>query len=206
MQPVDDRPLTRNEREDLLKVARLRERVAKSEAKRRASELLADFEQQMARQYSFDENEIWAAAYQQADQVVAGANETIRNECAKLGIPPQFAPRIGSYWSSRGENIVGARRAELRKVARSRIEEILKSALERIERGLLEFQTSVLAIGMSGPANALLSAMPDVSDLMPKLVLQDGKLIGSPEVEHRFAGTATTAALSYAGEGAHAGR
>jgi hypothetical protein len=95
--------------------------------------LLAGFDSQMAREHSFG-SQVWAEPYHRADHVVADANEAIRNECAKLGNPPQFARRIGSSWARCGENIVRERRADLRPLARASADEILKSAPERIER------------------------------------------------------------------------
>ena len=54
--------LTRAEREDLLRLARMRERVAKSGLAQRSAQLLAEFEQQMASEYSYDQDTVWNAA------------------------------------------------------------------------------------------------------------------------------------------------
>ena len=51
--------MTSAERSDLLKIVRQRERVAKSGAARRAAELVADFEQQLATEYSWADDEVW---------------------------------------------------------------------------------------------------------------------------------------------------
>ena len=46
--------MTRTDRDTLIKIARQRERVAKSEAKERSAHLMADFETQMDRHYRLD--------------------------------------------------------------------------------------------------------------------------------------------------------
>ena len=42
--------------------------MLKSAAKQRSAELLADFENQMGSEYSFDEDEVWAKAYEAAER------------------------------------------------------------------------------------------------------------------------------------------
>jgi hypothetical protein len=86
-----DRSLSNNERERLLRAARLRDKVAKTAAAERSAVLLADFEQQLASVYSFDQSEIWAQAYQAAKKAIDTASRAV----AGLGIPKRFAPDIG---------------------------------------------------------------------------------------------------------------
>jgi hypothetical protein len=103
--------LSNAERERLLKVARLREKVAKSAASARSLELMADFEQQLASNYSFDQDEIWAKAAQAAKAAVEAADGAIAEECERLGIPARFSPfdRVSVVRSGR-ECIQGAPR------------------------------------------------------------------------------------------------
>ena len=54
--------MTKSEREDLQRLVRQREKVLKSAARQRSAEMLADFENQMGQEYSFDQDEVWAAA------------------------------------------------------------------------------------------------------------------------------------------------
>jgi hypothetical protein len=165
---------TRAEREDILRIARQREKVAKSEARRRSSELKADFENKLASHFSFDQSPVWAAAMCQADLVVKEMDERIAAECEKLGIPRQFRPRISVVWYSRGENASRTRRLELRTVADSRIAALEKRAFEEIERQNLNFQTKVLCLGLTSPeAQGLLAEMPTAEQLMPPLNLQE---------------------------------
>jgi arginyl-tRNA synthetase len=54
--------ISRSEREDLQCSVRQREKVLKSAAKQRSAELVADFENQMGQEYSFDQDEVWEKA------------------------------------------------------------------------------------------------------------------------------------------------
>src|SRR6267142_1741494 len=55
---VTAKPMTKSERDDLARLIRNREKVMKSAARERSAELLAEFEQQMASIYSYDQDEI----------------------------------------------------------------------------------------------------------------------------------------------------
>jgi hypothetical protein len=154
-------PISRAERQDLLKIARLRQKVAISETGQREAELRADFEQQLASIYSFDNNETWAAAAKAAQAAAARADSEIKAECQKLGIPARFAPGMSCLWYGRGENASAQRRVELRKVATTRIAAIAARARAEIERASAAIQSELLTIGMSDEARALLDKMPN---------------------------------------------
>jgi hypothetical protein len=113
--------MTKGEREDLQRLIRQREKVLKSAAKQRSNELLADFENQLGAIYSFDSDATWAEAAKIARQELDRANAKIAARAATLGIPKDFAPSLGSYWNDRGANALKERRAELRRMATTRI-------------------------------------------------------------------------------------
>src|SRR5262249_48040421 len=152
--------LTKAERADLLRVARLRVRVARSAIDQRGAELLADFERQLASIYHFDHDDTWRAAYQKAEEVVQEARSKIADRCAELGIPKEFAPGLSMGWYERGQNASRERHVELRKVATTRIEAKKREAYAQIERHSAEIQTELLAIGVSADARRLLDTMP----------------------------------------------
>ena len=74
--------ITRAEREDIPRIARGRERLAKAAAKQRSAELQADVDAKLAAQCSFDQRVTWRSAYAAA----AEADEKIANECQRLGM------------------------------------------------------------------------------------------------------------------------
>jgi hypothetical protein len=165
--------LTKAEQADLLKVIRGRERVAKFAAAQRAAELRTDFEAQISKIYSFDDNDIWKAAMAAATQATEEAKAKVDLECERLGIPKEFRPEIGQpMWYRRGENASAERRAELRKLAYAQIEEAEKRAKVQIERISVEAQTQVLQTGLSAPAKQFLEMLPSVETLMPTLQLE----------------------------------
>ena len=65
--------MTRAEIDALQRLIRQREKVLKSAAAQRSAELVADFENQMGSQYSFDQDEVWAKAAEAADREVKKA-------------------------------------------------------------------------------------------------------------------------------------
>lgn len=163
-------PMTKGEREDLQRLIWQREKVLKSAAKQRSSELFSDFENQLGSIYSFDDDAVWAEAERTANQEVEKANAKIAARAAELGIPKDFAPSVGSVWIERGANMVKARRNELRRMAETRIAAIETKAIVEIELGCLEAQTAIAASGLtSEAARAFLTNLPSVESLMPAL-------------------------------------
>jgi hypothetical protein len=176
--------MTRAEREDILRVARAREKVAKTEAKRRSAVLLSDVEDKLSAVFHYDENAVWARAHALADAAVKQAQKQVVEECQKLGIPARFAPSLHLDWYGRGENMSRTRRAEVREAAKARIAAIERDALASIEAASVRFQTEVLAGGMTDQARALLAAMPTPEALMPPLGAADiAKLGGFSQAE-----------------------
>jgi hypothetical protein len=165
-------PMTKAEVLGLQSLIRQREKVLKSAAAQRSAELMADFEQQLASEYSWDQDEIWKQAADAAARAIDEAKATITARCLELGIPAKFAPGIGMYSSSRGENALKERRTELRAVAKTRIAAIEKETCLKIELHSVELQTQILAQGLtSEAARSFLESMPAVETLMPTLEL-----------------------------------
>jgi hypothetical protein len=166
--------MTSRERGELAKLIRHQERVLKSTAKQRSAELLAEFEQQIAAKYSFDDDDTWREAYAAAEAEIKRANERVAKRCRELGIPKAFAPSIDVHWYERGENMVNARRVELRKVAVTRIAALERTAITKIETMALEAHTEVIKDGIeTQAARAFLDAMPPLDTLMPPLSMRE---------------------------------
>jgi hypothetical protein len=163
--------MSKGEREDLQRLVRQRERVLKSAAKQRSSELLADFENQMGQQYAFDQDEVWEQATKAADREIKKANVQIAARCRELGIPDQFAPTLDAVWHLRGhDNSVAQRRAELRTMAKTRIEAIERKALTEIEMSSLKAQEEIALAGLTSvDARRFIEEPPSTETLMPRL-------------------------------------
>jgi hypothetical protein len=179
--------MTRTERQDLLQICRQRERVAKAEAAAVAARHKADFEAQLARIYSFDEDEVWKAAHQAVKEAYAEAHKIVAARCDQLRIPHWAQPEEGQpHWWGRGENAVRERRVELTKVAHAKIDQLLKEARHIIEARSVEAQTHLLADGLtSDDAKAFLETIPTPEQLMPVPTVDEVSRLLAPPGEDR---------------------
>lgn len=162
--------MTKAERDDLVRLIKQREKVAKTAAEQRSAAMLAEFERQVSALHTFDTDEVWTAAAQAASEAAKKCNEQIAARANELGIPEEFRPRLTYSWARRGENEYQARRQELRRVAKAEIETIEKLARVQIEAQSVEAQTQVIANGLvSDAAIAFLEKLPAIESLMPPL-------------------------------------
>lgn len=171
---MTENSMTKQEREDLQRLIRQREKVMKSAARLRSTELIADFESQIAAQYRFDDDAVWAAAMKSAEIDIAKAQKIVELRYQELGIPKQYAPGLQMFWYGRGENASKARREELRKVAKAQIESIEQKAIVAIEQASVEAQTQIAIAGLtSEAARAFITSLPSVESLMPALSFKE---------------------------------
>ena len=176
--------MTRGERTDLAQLIRRREKLYKAEAKQRALELVADFEKQLDHQFSYDDDVKWKAAYTKAEEVVKEAQDVIKQQCSKLGIPPEFAPSLHLGWSTQGQNASKERRTELRRLAKTQIDAMEAGAKTLIEQASVDQQTVLVSDGLtSKAAHAFLEQMPIAQNLMPALDFQRIKALMGPDEE-----------------------
>src|SRR5262245_2130391 len=117
--------MSRAERTELAQIVRINARVAKDAISARAADLLADFEQQLATRYRIDDP-FWQDATAEAQAAVRAADEHIVRLFHEGGKPEAFRPGISLSWWDRGENAMAARRAELRKLATTRLDAMAK--------------------------------------------------------------------------------
>jgi hypothetical protein len=178
IRPIADRQadpitpaMTKGEREDLQRLVRQREKVLKSAAKQRSSELLADFENQMGQEYSFDQDAVWEQAKKAADREVQKAQKVVAARCRELGIPDRFAPSLSLRWYGRGyDNSIERRKHELRTIARTRIGAIEQKAITEIEMSCLNAQEQIALAGLtSDAARSFIDKLPGIETLMPGL-------------------------------------
>ena len=166
--------MTKHEREDLQRLVRQREKVLKSAAKQRSAELIADFENQMGQEFSFDQDEVWERATKIAQAALAKANEQIAARCHEIGIPKRFAPGLDLSWYGRHENATKQRRDELRKMAETRIVAIERKAVTKIELSRLAAQEQIALSGLTTEAaRQFVEALPKIEALMPRLTFAD---------------------------------
>lgn len=170
MKDEPPRKLSRNETHDLSMIIKDRSKVLRAHAEEQAAACMADFERQMATVYTFDQDEVWQKATREAQRVVQESQDTIAKRCKQLGIPSAFAPSISASWQGRGENMLAARRAELRRVAQTSIAAMTKAAITKIEKQALDLRTQVVGMGLLSPdAKMFLESLAPVQELMRAL-------------------------------------
>jgi hypothetical protein len=168
---VSNGPISKSERNELAKIVKARARVAKAKIEERSAQLLADFELQLDRKYSFDEDAVWKEATLAAEKAVREAQGRITERCRELGIPARFAPCLGKpSWYDRGENAVKQRRSELRRIAVVQIAAEEKKAKAAIEQASVEMQSDLVSRGLvSDEAKEFFARMPNPEALMPPI-------------------------------------
>lgn len=182
------RQMTKPEREALAKLIRQRERLAKTTAAERSAALMADFEQQADRVYSYNEDRVWRDALLTAKDAVAKAQDIIADRCQELGIPAPFAPTVSVGWHQQ-RAAIGAERAKMRQIAKRRIEQIEASARTAIERASVAAQESLLVGALTTEAARLFAeSLPVVEELMPALDMAQlqQSLIEERKIGQRF--------------------
>ena len=113
------------------------------------------------------DDEKWTHATTLARQAVEEADATLARICAENGIPDRFRPRIVANWYSRGETADPKRRAELRTLARARVDASRQEGYHLIEKWQAEAQTRILTGTLeSDAAKAFLDAMPSAESLL----------------------------------------
>jgi hypothetical protein len=180
--------MTKGEREDLQQLVRQREKVLKSAAKQRSAEMLAEFENQMGQEYSFDQDEVWQQAVAAVQPELRKAQERIAAQCRELGIPRQFAPSLQLAWHARGyDNTLEKRRKELRAMAGTRIAAIESKAITEIELSCLDAQERIATAGLtSDTARQFIASLPSVKTLMPALSFEEIAGEASPPIAEQL--------------------
>jgi hypothetical protein len=167
---VTGRALSRHETHDLGMIIKDRAKVLKAHVEHQAAIVMADFEKKLAASYSFDQDEVWKSAWAEAEKVARECQARIVERCEQMGIPRSFAPGLGLSWHGRGENGVRDRQVELRRVAKSSVEEMSKHAILKIERQSLDLRTQVVALGLlSDEAKLFLDSLAPVEEAMAML-------------------------------------
>jgi hypothetical protein len=161
-------PLSKSDRDNLIRIARQRAKQAEREADARAKTLLAEVLNDLAAEYDH-QDQLWRDAVKISEEAVRATNARIVAQCAELGIPANRAPGVEVGWRSRSpETADQRRRAELKELAQARITALTQDAKAAIQAATLDVEERLILDGLeSGRAKALLSELPTVEALMP---------------------------------------
>jgi hypothetical protein len=170
---VNRTAMTRQERDELAGVVKMRARVAKAAVAGREADLLAGVEAQLSAVFQADD-QAWAAITADAQRVVDEADARIAERCQALGIRPEFRPSLHLGWWGRGVNASKERRAELRKLAQARIAAAGRKAKLAVDQWAAERLTVLVAGALeSADAREFLAALPTPEALMPPLTVAE---------------------------------
>jgi hypothetical protein len=166
--------MTKGERDQLIRVVRLRAKQAEREADMRAKVLLAEVQDQLTAEFDAHD-EMWKDAVKVAQEAAARANAHIKAQCAQLGIPDNQSPQLDVSWRSRSPEFADSkRRNELRKLAEARLAALTKTAKTAIQSAALDAEERLILDGLeSAEARALFESMPTVESIMPPIGLED---------------------------------
>lgn len=166
--------MTKSERDDLARLARLRAKQARTEVDQREKVQLAEVEDLITAEFEA-RDEMWADAVKVAKEAERKANEVIVARCADIGIPEQFAPQVSNNFYRRSYELENPkRRAELRKRAHAQLTALTATAKTMIHKKLLEIETELITGTLeTAEARAFLETMADVEGMMPALTLDD---------------------------------
>lgn len=168
-----DKCMTKAERIELTRLARMRGNVAKKDLEARAAEQDAQVESQLAARYEQD-HKAWAHITREANALIKEADAKIASICREMGIPEKLRPGLDLMWYGRGENATETRRVELRKVAQAKIEATLKAAKVQVDREVVRISTQLVAEGLTTEkARLFLDSMPSVEQLFPQIKMKE---------------------------------
>lgn len=166
--------MSRTEHDELAGIVKRNFRVARASIDQQKARVMADFEAALAHQW--DPVELAAEELiREAQAAVARANRHVAERFVQLGLPKDWAPRAIVHWSSRGDNMFGDRRAELRRAATTRAEAQAKDAKLELDKREAELLTTLATTALtSEAARAFLGQVPALAELIPPLEVEPG--------------------------------
>jgi len=166
--------MTKADRDQLMRLAGKRAKLAKSKVVEREKVLLAEATDLMTAEFEA-RDQLWAEATTIAEEACRKANDQIAAQCSLLGIPANKAPKLDLMWRSRSMDFSDpSRKAELRRLALDRLAALTATAKSVIDEQLLEVETALISDGLqSDDAMAFLEKIPTPEQLMPSLSLDD---------------------------------
>jgi hypothetical protein len=195
--------ITKGEREELRKAILKNAKVARNYAKYHGVRILANVEEKLAAIYKF-EDEALIDITAEAKKAVDDADAALAARCRERGIPENFRPSLSLGFYGRGENAIASRRAELRKVAQTRVEAMVMEATLAIDREEAAQLMQLTITGLtSDEAIAFLESMPSPEDLMPSieaLKLPGGEMVALVHVQSECTPTVTVERNGVTGE------
>jgi hypothetical protein len=167
--------MTKGDLEKLLTAFRLNVKAARTSIINLGAKLKAEFEVQLNTTYPPDGDPVWAEEYETLLVEWKKRQARVNKRSAERGIPQRFRPEIGRpYWSYGGEQCFDKLRSELRRLAHTQIDAMLKSRLEGLDVQSAQVQLSILSNGfVTEEAKKLFAELPTISSLIPPIKMEE---------------------------------
>ena len=112
--------------------------VAKDQVVAFAAKLKADFEKQLDAHYTWDTDEMWTAMAKLMEKTKQEAQAKVVARSRELGIPDWAAPSLNWYWRDQGQQAATDRKVELRRLAATQIDAMIKAAKSKVDKADLD--------------------------------------------------------------------
>jgi hypothetical protein len=167
--------LSAADRKELIGVAKMRQRTARSVTAAQAAELRANVEAQLQNAFSFDDDAVWEQATEAAEKAIEIANREVAARCRELGIPAKFAPSIEIGWRRGGGSyLIREEKDAIRRLADKRIIAMEQRAKAQIDVAVDNTIAQLVQHGLeSDTALRLLEEIPTVQQLMPRFDIKE---------------------------------
>lgn len=167
---------------NLIAITKQRTRAARAEVIARAGAMLAEFERSMQDELG-PQDEALGALHSEAEEHLAKINSLLRAKCQTIGVPTQWAPVFTVTFPAKDGTLITKRRAEMRKVATSRLAALKTNALLEIERSESTLLTELITTQLlAKPAAEWLAQLPTAQALMPDVTFAAVASISAAEL------------------------
>ncbi|HXH34411.1 MAG TPA: hypothetical protein VNJ54_08375 [Plantibacter sp.] len=158
--------LTRKDRDELVRVVRMRGKLAHADIAEREARLKAQIENELSAVFATDDSR-WDDLTREAKAEISRLDGELAKRCIALGLKPECRPALVLSWLERGANADRQRRFELRTLAAARIQSLTRAAKLDIDRQVADSITALISGGLSSDeARAELECLPSADSLM----------------------------------------
>jgi len=167
--------MTKGELENLLRAFRLNAKAAKTSIVNLGAKLKAEFEVQLNTFYPASGDPVWEEEYKALLGEWEKRRARVDKRSAERGIPERFRPSLQSpRWSYGDEQCYKELRPELRRLAHTQIDLMVKSRLESLDAQSAQVQLSILSHGfVTDEAKRFFSELPAIAELIPPLKMEE---------------------------------
>lgn len=151
LQPTEI-PITRADRDALLKLVKQKERLRLTYLKAWRAQREAQLETDLSKTYSVKGFPEIAAVYEQFMAMKIEISKLLDEACAKRGIPSNFRPTVHAYWDEGGYRNYDSNKERVRAAARRYLDEAQQAAKADIQNQALQASATILAQSIASAA------------------------------------------------------